>query len=341
MSDPESNDLPRATSKQRTRVLLRPIPTEGEGGLFSQSWFPICESIEVASGAIVGKSFLGGRVIVVRGQDGIAQVVSAYCPHMGADLAGGSVVDDRVQCPFHHWQFDREGACVRTGTGEAPSQKAVLFKYPTVERYGLVWAFNGESPLFHLPDLQQPDEDLVFKTHTYPELLNCDGWVVCANTPDMQHLKVVHKFVFHGDPSERVEWTDHSMQYNLRASLPDDLTIDFDVAILGTNIFRQFATHNGRWFSFILGFRTTAPGKSVGFMSVGVRRADDEDDAARQARLDGLLAFELGIFGEDVPILQNIHLKPGVVSKSDKLLLQFFDYVRSFPRANPGADFIE
>ena len=34
-------------------------------------------------------------------------MVETYCPHLGADLsAGGKVVGDCIECPFHGWKFD-------------------------------------------------------------------------------------------------------------------------------------------------------------------------------------------------------------------------------------------
>lgn len=50
-----------------------------------------------------------------RGQDGQAYVVDAYCPHLGASLAaGGRVVGNCIECPFHGWQFQGEdGKCTR------------------------------------------------------------------------------------------------------------------------------------------------------------------------------------------------------------------------------------
>ena len=41
----------------------RTLPAEGEEGLYSQSWFPICLSEELTADSIVGRAFLGGRVI--------------------------------------------------------------------------------------------------------------------------------------------------------------------------------------------------------------------------------------------------------------------------------------
>ncbi len=48
----------------------------------------------------------GLNLAVFRGEDGQAYALDAYCPHMGANLgAGGRVVGNCVECPFHGWQF--------------------------------------------------------------------------------------------------------------------------------------------------------------------------------------------------------------------------------------------
>ena len=47
-----------ASSRPRRRVLGRPIPAEGEKGLFTQSWFPLCLAREVPPGKVLGVDFL-------------------------------------------------------------------------------------------------------------------------------------------------------------------------------------------------------------------------------------------------------------------------------------------
>ena len=48
------------------RLLGRPLPREGENGLFSQSWFPLCLSSDVAPNQVRGEDFLDGRVVIFR-----------------------------------------------------------------------------------------------------------------------------------------------------------------------------------------------------------------------------------------------------------------------------------
>ena len=45
------------------------IPREGQDGLFTQSWFPICMSSEIPVGVVKGYGFLDGRVVVYRGEE--------------------------------------------------------------------------------------------------------------------------------------------------------------------------------------------------------------------------------------------------------------------------------
>jgi nitrite reductase/ring-hydroxylating ferredoxin subunit len=49
--------------------------------------------------------FHGAKVAVFRTRDGWVAVSDA-CPHMGASLAMGRLVDGAVECAWHHWKFD-------------------------------------------------------------------------------------------------------------------------------------------------------------------------------------------------------------------------------------------
>ncbi len=324
----------------RKRVLARPVPAEGEDGLFTQSWYPVCMSSELGAGQVRGMSFLDGRIVVFRGADGIAQAVSAYCPHLGADLAAGCVVENQLRCAFHHWQFNREGLCVKLGTGDPPPQNAALFKFPTVERYGLIWVFNGEVPLFALPDMAFPDSELVVKAWEYSEQFPVDPWAICANTPDLQHLSVVHGVSFdNADVEKSISWSDYGMDYHLSGGLPTGDRVEFDLKIAGTSLFFQTGTLNGRWYGYMAGMTMPQPGTSKIYLVAAVRRDDGTPESAQQM-LEFLCQFETGLIDQDAPIFRGVHFKPGVLVRSDKALIRFFEYVRNFPRAHPAADFM-
>lgn len=239
MNKPGAIESP--SKRNRVRPRSKPIPAEGDGGLFSESWFPICMSKELPQGKIIGRSFMDGRVVTFRGDDGIARVFSAYCPHVGADLAAGQVVENRMQCGFHKWEFNTDGWCEKTGLGEPPPKTACLYKFHSVEKFGLVWAFNGAEPWWEIPDYPMPEEDLAFLVDYDVPALPVDPWVVCANTPDWQHLKAVHRLDFdHEWLYDKIEWTDHSMEYDLDAKLEGGSgpSLNARAGIYGTSFFR-------------------------------------------------------------------------------------------------------
>jgi nitrite reductase/ring-hydroxylating ferredoxin subunit len=335
-----SHTLPDRALRRPRRHLGQPIPAEGEGGLFTQSWYPICASSELPAGGVLGTDFLDGRVVAFRGESGVAQVLSAYCPHLGADLALGTVVGETLRCPFHHFRFDRSGACVATGTGDPPPRAACLFRFPTTERHGLVWAFNGEAPSYDLPSFAVADEDLARKIAVYDDLVGVDPWVVCCNTPDIQHIQLLHRVTLtEGDPTDQIDWTSHSMMYDLRGKNHRGDLIDLRIGVIGTSIYYQSGFVQGRWFGYLSALGLPAPGKTRIFQAIVARRADG-DDAENEAFLVSMLALQREIFAEDLPIMQTMRYRPGTLTRSDRALARYFDFLRAYPRAHPSAEFI-
>ncbi|MGW8887428.1 Rieske 2Fe-2S domain-containing protein [Streptomyces sp. NPDC055749] len=54
----------------------------------------------------------GTKLVVFQGEDdGELHILNAYCPHMGGNLARGSVKGDSVACPFHDWRWAGNGKC--------------------------------------------------------------------------------------------------------------------------------------------------------------------------------------------------------------------------------------
>lgn len=123
-------------------------------------WYPAATAAELTDQPL-RRRMLGQDVVLFRDSQGIAHCLSNTCVHRGGSLAGGLVRGDTVQCPYHGWRFDGDGVCRRIpslGPDAKIPARARVDAYPTVERYGLVFAFLGDLPEEQRPPLMEIPE---------------------------------------------------------------------------------------------------------------------------------------------------------------------------------------
>ena len=110
-------------------------------------WYPVLETASLGKKSIGIKRF-GLEFVLWRDLDGTARALPATCPHRGASMAGGRVIEGRIECPWHGFRFDGEGRC-RLLPCEGPDAripKALdLPVHPIREEHGLVWMWWGEE----------------------------------------------------------------------------------------------------------------------------------------------------------------------------------------------------
>ena len=166
-------------------------PAESSFPAYPAAWYLFGESRTLRDRP-ASKTMLGRRLVAYRGASGRAIVLDATCSHLGADLGRGRVVGDCLQCPFHQWEYAAHGRCVRIPTQPTIPQFAKQHAYPTVERHGLVFVFNGEEPLFPLPFfLGERSEDFV-PGRLIRLVGGCSWYLLTGNGFDTAHFRGVH-----------------------------------------------------------------------------------------------------------------------------------------------------
>src|SRR3954452_1323066 len=106
-------------------------------------WFPVARSADVGTTPLpVGAA--GQSWVVVRLRPGAeASAFPARCPHRLVPLDAGTVVDGRLQCQYHGWQFNAEGRCVEIPSlgpdGTPPPRADLSAPWAAEERDGWVW----------------------------------------------------------------------------------------------------------------------------------------------------------------------------------------------------------
>lgn len=173
--------------------------------LAARYWHPVARSIDIPPGDVVKATLLERDLAIWRDDDGEVGVVDDLCSHRGTRLTDGAVTDAGcIQCPYHAWEFDRDGTCVRipqlAPERSIPAQAGVR-AFRTSEHAGLVWTCLVEpgEEVRARPTFPAADSD----TH-WIHVGDVYDWEAQAfrqieNFCDVAHFSVLHADTF-GNP---------------------------------------------------------------------------------------------------------------------------------------------
>ena len=160
-----------------------------------EGWYALGAARAIRPGRVAAASIGNRDIVVYREHDGGLRAMGRACPHLGADLAQGTVIDKGLQCAFHRWCWAPGGAC---SAGGGVAAGARISTYAVCERWGLVWVWAGGTPAYDLPLPEPPNRAHVLRLP--PQRLMCHPHVVLGNGLDLSHVVPVHRFRFEADP---------------------------------------------------------------------------------------------------------------------------------------------
>lgn len=312
---------------------------QGEGG-YDENWYPVCLADEVDAGAVRGFDFLDGRVVVFRGASGEAQVLSPFCRHLGVDLGIGKVIGDELRCPYHHWRYDRDGRCTATGVGDPPPARARLFRFPTVESLGLIWAYNGTEPAYPTPNFGVDEAALTWRAIRSVEV-PMDSFMLYSNALDFQHLISVHGARFNVIP-QRLPIEGRTISYVQDMVMPGLGPTTQDVTLWGTNSIVLKSKIMGRdTFMMSAGLMVSGPLTRTFNVTATWKDSGAAGDAQMiPQHLAMIEQFGLQLNREDDPVMRTVSPRIDNLTKSDLGIATYFDFARSYPRNSEASDMI-
>ena len=157
-------------------------------------WYLVCASDRLGDEP-QAKRMLGEDLVLWRDGAGNPSLMADYCPHRGAKLSVGDVVDGELQCWYHFWRYDGSGQCLsiptQGGKCSLQARTKVETVYPTVERDGFVWAWIGED---EAPELILPHELTDTAYAMFPESVEWGvNWLLAyENVADVLHAPFLH-----------------------------------------------------------------------------------------------------------------------------------------------------
>lgn len=163
-----------------------------ENAAIVNDWHVVARSADLEEGNVQKVRLLGQDLVLWR-NGGRTMVWKDLCLHRGARLSMGWVENGVLVCPYHGWQYDCTGQCVKMPAHpeQIPSPRAKAITYPIKERYGLVWVCLGD-PECSPPNLPEWDDPEFRNVHSGPYHFNASPMRAMENFLDASHFPFVH-----------------------------------------------------------------------------------------------------------------------------------------------------
>jgi nitrite reductase/ring-hydroxylating ferredoxin subunit len=164
---------------------------------YANGWFRVAYGHELSAGEVQAVRRLGRELVLFRDDDGVAHVLDAHCPHLGAHLGVGGKVEGRaLRCPFHAWLWDgQSGQCLEIPYAKKIPSKARIRAWPVLERNGIVFVHyhaQDAAPVYEIPELPEvgaPDWSPLEVRHWTVK----SRWLdMNENAVDNVHFRYVH-----------------------------------------------------------------------------------------------------------------------------------------------------
>lgn len=186
----------------------------------TEGWYIVCPSKDLKNESVLSRTVAGQKVAVFRDSKGQVHAMDGFCPHMGVDLGIGKVVNDRLRCFFHHWEYGTDGRCKHIPIQDEIPKHAVLQTYAVCEKYGFIWVNpnkDTQKPVLDVPGFEGQEMTYV---HGKDYERGCHFHITMINGIDPQHLRTVHNI--HIDMDLSIEQEDESrIDIELSGPMPD------------------------------------------------------------------------------------------------------------------------
>jgi phenylpropionate dioxygenase-like ring-hydroxylating dioxygenase large terminal subunit len=161
----------------------------------NNQWHPVLLSRELPAGKPIRARRFGLDLVFWRDASGAPAALADRCPHLGASLSQGRLVDGRLACPLHGFEFNSSGSCEKIpavgASGKIPAGMACP-SHACRESHGIVWMWMGEQAAQGDPAYFDAETSGLICSDTSAE---CDVNFSRAveNQLDVAHLAFAHK----------------------------------------------------------------------------------------------------------------------------------------------------
>lgn len=295
-------------------------------------WYQAGWSDELASSGVHGFRLGERELVAFRGASGEVSILDSTCPHLGADLSGGCVRGERLQCPFHAWQFAGDGRCVAVPHAKKIPPRARLRAWPTCEVDGriMVWyAPEGVAPSYELLGVPELREGRWSRAQTRSWRVSVDVQDQAENIFDAAHFQPVHGT--HEPVELQAEYEGpraRSWYTNTVRFVGKEFSVEGEFRMIGPG-YTVSAVQSLRRIILVVATQPLAPGDTLIHLSVWVRRTLNLplDLLLQRLLVDRVVAD----FEKDVAIWERkVHLERPLLSSADGPIMAYRRWFQQF-----------
>ena len=142
------------------------IPENKQEFNWRQSWYPVCFLQDLPTNRPYSFSLYDEPFVLFKNADGVFVCLTDRCPHRAAKLSDGQIIDGKIECLYHGWQFGNNGQCLhipQLPTDAKIPANACVSSFKVVELKGIIWMWAGEAEtaidelIPSLPDWDKPE----------------------------------------------------------------------------------------------------------------------------------------------------------------------------------------
>ncbi len=162
-----------------------------------ECWYPVCFLQDIPQNRPYSFSLYDEPFVLFRNQNGILVCLTDRCPHRAARLSDGQIIDGKIECSYHGWQFGIHGECLHIPQLPDDTKiplNACVKAFTVVERQGLIWVWAGKTAtaidqlIPTIADLEKPE----FVHTDYMRDLPYDQSYLIENFVDPAHVYISH-----------------------------------------------------------------------------------------------------------------------------------------------------
>lgn len=123
-------------------------------------WYAVAKSVQVRSGQPFSVMALGEKLVLWRDEQGALHCLHDSCPHRGAPLSRGEIMEGRIACRYHGIIVDGDGTIARVpAMPDCPLEgRRVVKSYPAQEMHDGVFIYIPSADRPEAPELVLPEE---------------------------------------------------------------------------------------------------------------------------------------------------------------------------------------